>query len=52
MSKTTDHKNPKENQSDHALTIGGTFRVGKKIGCGNFGELRLGMKILRFKIFL
>ncbi len=28
------------------LMVGPNFRVGKKIGCGNFGELRLG------KIFL
>ena len=25
------------------LMVGPNFRVGKKIGCGNFGELRLGM---------
>ena len=24
------------------LLVGPNFRVGKKIGCGNFGELRLG----------
>lgn len=24
--------------------VGPNFRVGKKIGCGNFGELRLGEK--------
>ena len=24
--------------------VGPNFRVGKKIGCGNFGELRLGKK--------
>ena len=24
------------------LMVGPNFRVGKKIGCGNFGELRLG----------
>lgn len=29
------------------LMVGPNFRVGKKIGCGNFGELRLG-KILFF----
>ena len=34
------------------LMVGPNFRVGKKIGCGNFGELRLGkyhiiMMILR-----
>lgn len=26
--------------------VGPNFRVGKKIGCGNFGELRLGEKVL------
>lgn len=26
------------------LMVGPNFRVGKKIGCGNFGELRLGMQ--------
>lgn len=25
------------------LMVGPNFRVGKKIGCGNFGELRLGL---------
>lgn len=25
------------------LFVGPNFRLGKKIGCGNFGELRLGM---------
>lgn len=29
--------------SSNALMVGPNFRVGKKIGCGNFGELRLGM---------
>jgi casein kinase 1 gamma len=24
------------------LMVGPNFKVGKKIGCGNFGELRLG----------
>ena len=28
--------------SSHVLMVGPNFRVGKKIGCGNFGELRLG----------
>lgn len=27
------------------LMVGPNFRVGKKIGCGNFGELRLGMTL-------
>ena len=26
------------------LMVGPNFRVGKKIGCGNFGELRLGKR--------
>ena len=29
--------------SSGVLMVGPNFRVGKKIGCGNFGELRLGM---------
>ena len=28
--------------TDCANMVGPNFRVGKKIGCGNFGELRLG----------
>lgn len=28
------------------LMVGPNFRVGKKIGCGNFGELRLGKFLL------
>lgn len=32
------------------LMVGPNFRVGKKIGCGNFGELRLG-KIKSLIIF-
>ena len=28
-----------------ALQVGPNFRVGKKIGCGNFGELRLGKNL-------
>ena len=27
------------------LMVGPNFRVGKKIGCGNFGELRLGNRL-------
>ena len=30
--------------SSGVLMVGPNFRVGKKIGCGNFGELRLGEK--------
>lgn len=29
--------------SSGVLMVGPNFRVGKKIGCGNFGELKLGM---------
>lgn len=34
-SGTTDNR-------DCATMVGPNFRIGKKIGCGNFGELRLG----------
>lgn len=30
------------------LMVGPNFRVGKKIGCGNFGELRLGKQTIDF----
>lgn len=30
--------------STGVLMVGPNFKVGKKIGCGNFGELRLGNK--------
>ncbi|GBP34444.1 Casein kinase I isoform gamma-1 [Eumeta japonica] len=32
--------------SSGVLMVGPNFRVGKKIGCGNFGELRLGPDLL------
>lgn len=32
--------------SSGMLMVGPNFRVGKKIGCGNFGELRLGKYII------
>lgn len=31
------------NDNSGCMLVGPNFRVGKKIGCGNFGELRLGM---------
>ncbi|XP_062716051.1 casein kinase I-like isoform X6 [Aedes albopictus] len=31
--------------SSNVLMVGPNFRVGKKIGCGNFGELRLGKNL-------
>jgi hypothetical protein len=48
------------NSGGTQLMVGPNYRVGKKIGCGNFGELRLGKYLLQithqsdifdFKIF-
>ena len=39
------------NNGDFATMVGPNFRVGKKIGCGNFGELRLGEHFLFTLIF-
>jgi hypothetical protein len=36
------------NSSSGVLMVGPNFRVGKKIGCGNFGELRLGLCLESF----
>jgi len=36
---------PGTNPSSSVLMVGPNFRVGKKIGCGNFGELRLGKNL-------
>lgn len=43
-SKTSSGMHPRHtvNSSSGMLMVGPNFRVGKKIGCGNFGELRLG----------
>ena len=38
-SSETGHR---DNSSAAVLMVGPNFRVGKKIGSGNFGELRLG----------
>jgi len=35
--------------SSSSLMVGGNYRVGKKIGSGNFGELRLGIIALLFR---
>ncbi|OXB56755.1 hypothetical protein ASZ78_008522 [Callipepla squamata] len=35
---------PSSSASSGVLMVGPNFRVGKKIGCGNFGELRLELK--------
>ncbi|EMP34774.1 Casein kinase I isoform gamma-3 [Chelonia mydas] len=39
--------NPRGTGSSNSgvLMVGPNFRVGKKIGCGNFGELRLGKNL-------
>lgn len=37
--------------SSGVLMVGPNFRVGKKIGCGNFGELRLGNNIFLIIIY-
>jgi len=34
---------PATSSTSNVLMVGPNFRVGKKIGCGNFGELRLGI---------
>lgn len=46
---TTSDVLPKTSMHRHSISsntgilmVGPNFRVGKKIGCGNFGELRLG----------
>lgn len=35
--------------SSGVLMVGPNFRVGKKIGCGNFGELKLGKMRLNLR---
>jgi len=42
LSRTTGSR--ESSASTGVLMVGPNFRVGKKIGCGNFGELRLGKK--------
>jgi len=37
--------NTRPTPSSSVLMVGPNFRVGKKIGCGNFGELRLGKNL-------
>uniref|UniRef100_A0A8C1NFX3 non-specific serine/threonine protein kinase n=1 Tax=Cyprinus carpio TaxID=7962 RepID=A0A8C1NFX3_CYPCA len=49
MSKTassrTGHGGRGTGNNSGVLMVGPNFRVGKKIGCGNFGELRLGKNL-------
>lgn len=40
------HSRPSSSSaSSGVLMVGPNFRVGKKIGCGNFGELKLGKRV-------
>lgn len=39
---TSTNRPASTNSSSVQLMVGPNYRVGKKIGCGNFGELRLG----------
>ncbi|CDQ63224.1 unnamed protein product [Oncorhynchus mykiss] len=39
------HSRPSGSGSSGVLMVGPNFRVGKKIGCGNFGELKLGKNL-------
>ena len=45
---------PGQSSATGVLMVGPNFRVGKKIGCGNFGELRIGtlLKLFVVKFFL
>ena len=40
---------PGSSSNSGVLMVGPNFRVGKKIGCGNFGELRLGKENLLYE---
>ncbi|RXN16934.1 casein kinase I isoform X1 [Labeo rohita] len=39
------HSRPSSSSTSGVLMVGPNFRVGKKIGCGNFGELKLGKNL-------
>ncbi|KPP59663.1 hypothetical protein Z043_122395 [Scleropages formosus] len=41
----TAHGSRSTGTNSGVLMVGPNFRVGKKIGCGNFGELRLGKNL-------
>ncbi|CAL8087455.1 unnamed protein product [Orchesella dallaii] len=45
MSRGTHHPAGTSSGSSAVLMVGPNFKVGKKIGCGNFGELRLGKNL-------
>ena len=38
-------RNSSGSSGSGVMMVGPNFRVGKKIGCGNFGELRLGRNL-------
>lgn len=42
------HDSRRNTPNSGMLMVGPNFRVGKKIGCGNFGELRLGKALNYF----
>lgn len=44
--RSTHCSRPSGSASSGVLMVGPNFRVGKKIGCGNFGELRLGKNLV------
>ena len=49
MAQRREHcSRPSGSTSSGVLMVGPNFRVGKKIGCGNFGELRLGKNLVLF----
>ncbi|CAK9301102.1 unnamed protein product [Gordionus sp. m RMFG-2023] len=43
--ETSNSANPPLGPSSNVLMVGPNYRVGKKIGCGNFGELRMGKNL-------
>nr|KAF6483860.1 casein kinase 1 gamma 1 [Rousettus aegyptiacus] len=43
--RSTHCSRPSGSSTSGVLMVGPNFRVGKKIGCGNFGELRLGKNL-------
>ena len=47
---TGDRGSFSRHSSSAAMMVGNNFRVGKKIGSGNFGELRLGTQLISIVI--
>jgi len=46
------HASFSRQSSSSSLMVGGNYRVGKKIGSGNFGELRLGIIYLLVCVYI